>query len=556
MKTVPWVGRLRSQFLRRLEGTEHQPGLAVWLLVLLLASGTPEVRGQATLQIVNHFSTTAPVPTDYFGANYGDNQVWLYFLNTGGAVTYTDSLTNQIQTVANATSIPLNTVLNGTFQLGVGSVSTKVFAGLGASTPFSGTNGPGLFDANVPYALTEWTINGNTYDNIDSSYIDQFSFPSKLTVTNSNGTTTSGFKAGTTAAAVVQALSAKMPTTPTGPANSNYPSQGNVGYGPLVPTVDGNSAANRWIGSSKYWLSAPNSSNLQSLYLYAPTFQDYMQYLQENAPTTDTGNGTVTGWYVDYAGNDGYSGFVNVTGNATAGFGLEVTNIRVNTLPSAANNWTANFTAGDETTGTITIAANGLTVSSNSTTDANGNWADATIYSGASLINDDFASGPIITSTGDFAANGQYNNIVATFLASISASMATGLLGSDAYLTAFNSATDPKGTDYWFQTLLYDEINELFAGAWSGGEEFFDPFWGTLQSFTDASSSSRPVYLSPFNDRWANFSPDIALVPGGGNQIVWELGTPIPEPGSLGLALSALLALGVGKVFRRRRRSE
>src|SRR5205085_12574667 len=113
--------------------------------------------------------------TDYIGSHYSDDEIWLYFLNTSSEVTYTDASSNTVQTVSDASAIQFSTVKHGPFSLDTGENSTKVFAGLGATNPFTGTNGPGIFDQDIPYALAEWTIQGNEYDNIDVSYIDSFS---------------------------------------------------------------------------------------------------------------------------------------------------------------------------------------------------------------------------------------------------------------------------------------------------------------------------------------------------------------------------------------------
>jgi hypothetical protein len=537
----------------KLANSCSRPTLGILAVLATGVLSTASLRAQATFQVVNNFEGGNPTSTDYFGGNYSDDQVWLYFLNTGGFVTYTGT-NNAVETVADTVAIPLSSVTNGTFSVAAGSASTRVFAGLGATNPFSGSNGPGLFDQNVPYALAEWTVNGNVNDNVDVSYEDQFSFPTKLTVVNSSGTQSAGFVAGTTAASVVQTLSTRMPTSPTGPANSNYPTQGQVGYGPLIPTVSGNTSANRWIGSSKTWTSGANGDNLRSVYQYAPSFNDYLAYLQTNEPTTVTNSGTMTGWYIDYSGNGGYSGYLTITGSGSTGYGLQISNIRVNTAPSAANDWQADPNAGDTTTGMILVTANGaVVVYEDGTplapdgTDVVGNWTDATIYTGASLINPDFASGPIITSTGDFALSGTYNAIVPTFIASISASMATGLLGSAMYNTAYNNPTDPKSTMYWFNTMTREQSTQLLFGeAWGLGQEFYDPYWATMAELTGMEG-----YLSPFNDRWANFSPDFGLIPGDTNTIVWELGIAVPEPGTAALAIAGLTAMGL----RRRRQS-
>src|SRR5690606_26557916 len=121
-----------------------------------------------------------------------------------------------------------------------------------------------------------------------------------------------------------------------------------------------------------------------------------------------------------------------------SGYGLRIHSIRVNTNPSAVNDWKADPNAGEAITGTITIAANGeilpfIAGTEPDGTNVTGQWTDAVIYSGASLLNGDFASGPVVTSTCELGVEGDHHDLVATLLASISASMATGLLGSDLY---------------------------------------------------------------------------------------------------------------------------
>ena len=478
-----------------------------------------------TLKIINNFNSSVANGTDYFDKHYGDDEVWLFFLKTSGKITYTDASKNVTKTVTDASSIQLSTVKDGTFTLATVEKSAKLFAGLGTTSPFSGTDGPSAYQADAPYALAEWTIQGNVNDNIDISYIDSFSFPTVATITNSSGTQTgkSGFLAGTKASDVITAFKTLIDTKPVGPNNSQKPTSGQDGYGPEVPTVSGNSSAVRWVGSSKYYITAPNSNNNRSMYTYAPSFHGYLKYLQENQPTSQTNDGLIEGWFIDYSGNNGYSGFLKITGSDEDGYGLEVHTIRVNTKPSAANNWKADPNAGTKTSGKITVAANNTTLDYvfepvPTVNHVTGMWTDAVIYSGAGLLSPP-GEGPVITGTGDFAPGGTQNVIVATFIASVSASITTGLLGSQMYQDGYAETPNPKGTMYWFQTLSREEsMQKLFGNAWSGNVGvFYDPFWAVLAGVTNNQG-----YLSPFNDRWSNFSPDLGLT--AGDTIQWELG--------------------------------
>lgn len=473
-----------------------------------------------TLKIINNFSSSVKKGSDYFGHHYSDDKVWLFFLNTSGKITYTPKGEANPIPVNPASSLQLSAVKDGIFTLSSGENSTKLFAGLGTNNPFSGVNGPGVFDTDVPYALAEWTIKGNRYDNLDISYIDSFSFPTVVTVKDGSGTETgkSGFKAGTKASDVITALEARMTPVPVGPNGTQKPKAGQVGYGPEIPTISGDETAKRWVGSTKNWISGPDSTNMRSMYIYAPRLKNYLQYLHDNEPTAVVKGRSVKGWYIDYPGNNGYSGFLSITGNAETGYGLEVHNIRVNTKPSAANDWEAQPDKGTSTIGTITVATNNSVIEfpAEPSNKVSGLWTDAVIYSGAAVLGT-IGGGPVVTASHDFASGEPYEDIVATFLASISASMTTGLLGSEMYMNAYKNPK-PKATMYWFNTLSRaNSITKLFDKAWSNGEEYYDPFWATLAKFTDNQG-----YLSPFNDRWSKFSPDLALE--ADSTIEWELG--------------------------------
>jgi hypothetical protein len=472
---------------------------------------------QASIKIINNFSVTTEKSAEYFSENYSDDQVWIYFFNTSGTVTYTVAgKRGGKKTVINTQSIPLNTVKDGTFTMASGATSAKVFVGLGDTSPFTGNNGPGVFDLDVPYALFEWTINGIT-DNCDISYEDSFSFPTQLTIYNASGAKTdqASFQNGIQAEDVINDLIAALPTSPVGPypkaSDKNYPSLGDIGWGPLVPT---NASANRCIGSSKTWISGPDVDDLRSMYIYAPSLNEYLKFLQGAEPTEF--GGTIKGWYIDYSGNTGYSGYLSITGS-DHNYGLRIHDIRVKTNPSAENSWKADPNAGDAITGEITVKANNATVLYNGGPDnVKGPWTDGVIYSGAALIGD-LGKGPVVIGTGDFADGKTYNDIIPTMLASISASMATGLLGSDLYNDKIIDS-HPGSTMYWFQTMTRAEsVHKLFDNAWPVEKKFYDPFWATMAELTYMQG-----YLSPFNDRWSNFSPDFSL--GENYTIEWELG--------------------------------
>jgi hypothetical protein len=497
-----------------------------WAAVLLLAAfalmAGQALSAQVTLDINNNFAPR-PGAATYFSDSYADEQVWLYFLNSGGHVTYTAAKGGANLTVADAASIKLSTVKGGKFTLAVGCDSTKVFAGLGSTDPFSGDNGPGLFDENVPYALAEWTIKGDAYDNVDVTYEDTFSFPTRLTVKDANGNKTDQctFKDGTGSSGAISALGKTLPDGPVGPnlvPDNNLPVPGDPGWGPFVPTVSGNKNASRCIGSSKFWISGPDDNHLRSEYIYAPTLNAYLKYLKDNEPTLF--GRAIKGWFIDFSGNGGYSGYLSITGSDQS-YGLHIHHIRVGTNPSAANKWKADPDAGTAATGDFTVTANNaeFTFPPDPTTKVKGLWTDTVIYSGAAAIGD-FWSGPVITGTGDFANGGARMSIVPTMIASVSASMATGLLGSQLYTKKVNDKDAPGATMYWFNTMTRDDVQQkLFDKAWPKSQLFFDPFWETMGDLTHQQG-----YLSPFNDRWAKLSPDYTLKKN--YTITWELGLP------------------------------
>ena len=501
------------------------------LLVAFGLMSAQAVMAQTTMKIINNFNFSPAIPNaaNYFSSHYNDHEVWLFFSNTGGCVTYTDS-NSVVQTVADHTSIQLITVNNGEFHFSGSCSSTVIRAGLGSSSPF-GSNDPGIFDQTIPFAMAEVTTTGNA--NCDVSYIDQFSFPTTMTVYESNGqqkpNSQCTFTAGTQAEDVINALKAAMPNTPTGPAGNNYPSPNDLtGWGPLVPTVSGNASANSWIGSSK---SSDSPGNLSSTYIYAPTFNEYLAWLKQNE-TTQFNNG-IFGWYFDYSGGpsippgqnysgpNGYSGYLSITGS-DGNYGLRFHDIRLGNGQSdeAPSPWKADPTAGAPANGEITVAANNSTISISSGTE-NGLWTDRLLYSGACAPGTDFASGPLIQGSGSFAL-GQNTWWISSIIATVNASIQTGFLGSQKYKEgiAANTPNTPYAvsTGYWFKTMQRTEaLSSLFDKAWPSTQKFYDPFWRTMAFVT-----SQQGYLSTYNDRWEGFTPHISLA--AGDTITWELG--------------------------------
>lgn len=468
--------------------------------------------GLVPLKIVNNFSSD----TTYYSVNYSDEEVWLYFTNTDGYVSYIDTTTG-LKTVTDNSSIQLSTVLEGTFFISYGSSSSTLYAAFGTSTasPFS-TSSPGTFDT-IAYSLLEWTIVGGENDNVDVSYLDTVSYPTTLRVRDSTGNQVdrATFKNNTTESTIVDALEAAIATKPVGPTPShNYPSSGDIpGWGPQVAAMTSDPTAMRWLGSSQSWASGSVPKQKESLYLYVPSFNDYLGYLQDHE--TDLFSNGITGWYIDYSGNGGYSFYVSVTGTDEY-YGLQVHDVRYN-AGGAAPDWKADPTAGTALNGTVSIEANNatITIDEGQPTEyyLNANWTDATLYTGAFVQN-----GVAVTTTGDFSEGGIGADLVATILASLSGSIDTGLLGNSFYMDKISDITSPGATMYWFNTLERDQYDSvLFSAAWTQDQVFYDPYWSTMASLTDMQG-----YLSTFNDRWKNFSPDFGIK--SNYSIVWELG--------------------------------
>ena len=493
-----------------------------------------------TFVVQNNFSPSTADAGNYFGSQYTDSQVWLLFQNSGGLITYNGGA----NTVSDGVAIALNAVQGGSFNVGVGANSTKVYAALSSSgsNPFSSYPDPYSISpvSNFAYATLEFTYLGNSYDTVDTTYIDTFAYPTKLTTSASGSVVgTSGWQAGTQAQDVVTALGNVMPS----------------GASSKVSTAQSSShpSAARYVGTSLHLQSGVNFGDSPNATVTSsgPGYNDYLAFLQTNAPTytnPDNPAESITGWYLDYSGNGGYSGYLTVTGS-NGNYGLQITNIRANTGASTGENTNTEEgrAAGTALTGSIVVAANGeildMTLAPPDYT-SQGNWTDMVIASGDQLYSNaagKFGAGPVITATGDLDAfGGAYNSLTSTFMATVSAIMSTGLLGSET----FNAQAS---TNYWFAEVETD--TPLFSSLWTDlpeGAYYWDPYVETLWQFSD-----RQGYAFPYQDRFSAL-PGTALNLDGIDSFTWELGMTVPEPSAAFLAATGLCVLS--GAFRRRRR--
>jgi hypothetical protein len=518
-------------------------------LCALLATGA--VQADQTFIVENKFSSTTSRPASYFGSQYDDSQIWLLFQNSAGLVTYTEAGGGS-KTVTDGSAIALSAIQGGSFNVGVGANSTKVYAALSSAgtNPYAGIPDP--FSVAPPssyaYATAEFTYLGNSFDTADTTYIDTFAYPTKLT-TSTSGTVvgTSSWKPGTQAQQVVETISQVMPSGATSRIATSVSST--------------NSAAERYVGTSLHIQTAVNTANNPNATVSSsgPGYNDYLTYLKDHTPQqADPGNAaeTISGWYLDYSGNGGYSGYLQVTGTS-GNYGLQITNVRANTGSGGGvnTNTEAGRALGTAVGGTITVASNGqqLTLVTSSTTiptyTMEGQWTDMVIASGDQLYTNNgstgFAAGPVVTTTGELAPGQAFNSLASTFLATVSATMSTGLLGSDTF------GLNPS-SNYWFGLDGVKADTALFSSLWSNlGTDvyYWDPYLEALVGYNDWEG-----YSFPFQDRFSAL-PGTALNLTGVDTMTWELGLTtlgVPEPTTFLLVVSG--ACGILLTRRRRRR--
>jgi hypothetical protein len=519
---------------------------SAWVVIgAMIVVSIKSVEAQIDFVVQNNFDSGVVDAANYFGSNYSDSQVWLMFANSGGHISYTGS--GGSVTVSDNTAIQLSSVHDRKFTVNVGANSTRVYAALTSSlttSPFSGL-APDPFSvspvSSYGYALAEFTYLGNSFDTTDTSYEDTFAYPTRLT-TSTGGTAvnSSSWAAGTQAAQVVSALGGVMPSTATARV--------------ATTTTSSSPSADRYVGTSLHFQTGVDfSATPNATVSYSgPGYNAYLGFLQANTPSyTDPDNAgeTINGYYLDYSGNGGYSGYLQVTGT-DGNYGLTLSNVRINTgSGGGVNTNTATGRAlGTAVTGTVVLAANGdlLTLDASPDYTFTGSWTDMVISSGNQLYTNvppDIGAGPVVRGTGDFAPGGSENDLVSTLLATTSSILVTGLLGSDTF-----NAT--PSSNFWFGTGGIQPDTPLFSALWPGlaaGTVYWDPYVATLVGFNKWEG-----YSFPYQDRFAGL-PHTALNLSSIDTITWELGLPVPEPSAIFLIGLGLVGLGV---YRWRKQTE
>lgn len=355
------------------------------------AGTMPDVDSYAQLVITNNFASN----TTYFGAHVPDENVWLYFVlnNASASPSYyqtvcEDSAPPVIDTLSDQGYLNLSRVWNRTLYLpSTDNNGSRLYAVISKDCPTSAPDGSATIVTgctNIPdslaYQLYEWNFyTGN--ENNDLSFVDQFSFPCRLTIKNGSkvkyqagfASKSSDFSVPSTADNILTALTTGQvptftppawigeypkPTPPyiVGPAycSKSWPSglaedyftacQSAAKYSlPRVPVktnisaIDGKNPI-RVIGPSKASMPEPNALNV---------FQDYTSYLQFLSQLPEN----VDGFYIDFGGNNGFSFRLQVVSNLECGttsttYGLRLFNFVLdrNTIPciSRASGMTLN----------------------------------------------------------------------------------------------------------------------------------------------------------------------------------------------------------------------
>ena len=315
-----------------------------------------------TLKIVNNFAEK----TLYFDDHVPDEHFWLLYTDQTA-----DTTSQKVKYGPNGTPWNMNTWLqlsalgasadNGhtaTLQLAGPYAALRMYAAISTTIPtsmaFDPTSPTTFYNNNMglAYQIFEWTLTGlgdDTYNQtcgfVDSSYVDQFSFPTTLIVKDFQGTTTnrSGFKDDATASELLSSLSniygTNLPANSFIPYNTPQTISQNWYTQPGVLTNFVTTSAGG-IGNNPFRFASPSKSPLTKLPStndsVAQCFESYQELLDKlyHDPINSLG-----GFYFESVA---YGGFAfnliivksdNGSGplQPSPGYGVKLTNFRLAT---------------------------------------------------------------------------------------------------------------------------------------------------------------------------------------------------------------------------------
>ena len=581
------------------------------LLALGTASAAHARAGStwASIQIQNNFASSLANAPKYFGQGLTDNQIWLYLQADPGNLTYMNSTTHVSTNFILSQWVQLSQIQNGIINADVGLKNAVMYAVISHTQPSNPPlptppcigNTCGTTD--LAYAALEWDFHVAGYENADIQNIDQFSFTNRMTVKNSSGTplARTGFSGSTSSQAILEQIQtnyggggscqypgatfpANYPLTtptchlPTGCDLPSYTCNGlphdyltntqmnrmtqKIGVVTGIAALD---AAYRWVGSSKSTNSAIPGYYVNVWQGFGKTFEPYLTALynhQQNA----------SGYYADYSGSwhgappdhSGFSFIFKVTQGASGiGHGIEISNIRLNTLQSgdaSALESKVKRNAGTPLAGTITILANGepilntslngcatvnpfsqysgcpdgvpcctAVLNANPAMNSYGLWTDAALTTGAAVFgcNGDLGLGPVITASADFglSAGAERQGLLAVIQGEISAVLNFGII-----TPSWNPVDGAQGTNYVFAAATQlNQASLLFQAGPENADVWTQTLW-QYQDFSLVPNSkgvySAPLYLCSYSDRFHGSMNPGSAIPSAGT-ILWELGVPM-----------------------------
>ena len=570
-------------------------------------AGTP----YASIQIQNNFASSLANAPKYFGQGLTDDQIWLYLQADPGKLTYMNSTTHTVKNFILGHWVQLSQIQNGIINADVGLRNAVMYAVISQTQPSTPPlptppcigNTCGTTD--LAYAALEWNFHNVGYENADLQNIDQFSFTNRMTVKNSTGTPLArkGFSGSTSSQAILEQIRTNygggscqypgatfpanypLPTPPcqlpTGCDVPSYTCNGlpqdyltNVNMNRMTQKIDvvtgipalDIAEAYRWVGSSKSTNSAIPGYYVNVWQGFGKTFEPYLTALFNNHQQN------ASGYYADYSGSwkeaplghSGFSFIFKVTQGANGiGHGIEISNIRLNTLQSGAASDSSSKVkrnAGAPLVGTITILANGEPIlntglsgcatvnpfsqysgcpggapcctpvtNANPAMNSYGLWTDAALTTGAAVFgcNGELGIGPVITASADFGLpeGDERQGLLAVIQGEISAVLNFGII-----TPSWNPVDGAPGTNNVFAAATQlNQASLLFQAGSENADVWTQTLW-QYQDFSLVPNSqgvySAPLYLCSYSDRFQGSMKPGADIPRNGT-ILWELGVPM-----------------------------